>query len=148
MRFVYQSTFACTPEALFAFHERPDALALLTPPDAGVRLIEAAPSLAAGSEARLSVPVLGPLRVTWVARHTVYDPPRRFVDEQVSGPFRSWRHEHIVRPAAGGAALVDVVTYSLPLDPLSRVAAPVVARMLRKMFAYRHAVTRRHVEAL
>jgi ligand-binding SRPBCC domain-containing protein len=43
--------------------------------------------------------------VTWAARHfavqwrmtariTAYDHPRRFVDEQVRGPFRHWHHEH------------------------------------------------------
>lgn len=147
MRFIYKSTFRCTPEALFAFHERPDALPLLTPPGAGVRVIAAAPSLAVGAEARLSVPLLGPLRRTWHARHTVYEPPRRFVDEQIAGPFKAWRHEHIVQPVAGGAELIDVITYELPLAPLSRLAEPLVRRMLTKMFAYRHAVTRRYVEA-
>lgn len=146
MRFTYRSRFRCTPETLFAFHERPDALPLLTPPGAGVRVIKAAPSLAAGAEARLSVPLLGPIRTTWVARHTVYDPPRRFVDEQIEGPFKSWRHEHIIEPADGGAELIEVITYALPMAPLSRLAQPLVRRMLSKMFAYRHEVTRRYVE--
>lgn len=146
MRFTYRSTFRCSPEALFAFHERPDALPLLTPPDADVRVLQAAPSLAVGAEARLSVKLLGPLRRTWVARHTVYDPPRRFVDEQIAGPFKRWRHEHLVQPAPQGAELVDVVTYELPLAPFSHLADPLVRRMLAKMFAYRHEVTRRYVE--
>jgi ligand-binding SRPBCC domain-containing protein len=148
MRFQYRSEFHCTPEKLFQFHERPDALSLLTPPGAGVRVIRAAPSLRVGAEALLSVPLLGPIRKTWHARHTVYEPPTRFVDEQVSGPFRKWRHEHRIEATPAGAALIDNVEYELPLGIVGRLAADwVVRRQLRAMFRFRHDVTKQYVEA-
>lgn len=146
MRYVKQSRFRCTPAELFAFHERPDALALLTPPFAPVRVISPAPSLAKGAEAVLELGLAGPFKVRWHARHTVYEPPHRFVDVQVAGPFRAWRHEHIVRAGGDGAVLIDQVDFELPLRPLSNPALPIVRAQLEKMFTYRHAVTRRHVE--
>lgn len=68
--------------------------------------------------------------VTWRARHfgvwfrmtsaiTVYDRPHQFVDEQVSGPFAAWRHEHRFEPAAtGGTRMIDVVEFCSPVGPV------------------------------
>lgn len=110
-------------------------------------MISAAPSLKAGSEARLSVPLLGPIRKEWLARHVVYEPPHRFVDEQVRGPFRRWRHEHRVEPHAMGAELIDSIDLELPLGKLSAIFAGwYIRRMLTEMFRFRHDVTRSYVE--
>ena len=69
--------------------------------------------------------------VTWQAKHfgitwkmtstiTEWDRPRRFVDEQCDGPFRSFRHEHVFEPVANGTRLVDHVEFAAPLGPLGR----------------------------
>lgn len=145
MRFSLRSVFRCTPEALFSFHERPEALVLLSPKNGAVRVIKPPSSLHVGEEAIIKIG-FGPLRATWVARHTAYEPPRRFVDEQVSGPFRSWRHEHRIDPCPEGASLTDQIDFELPAGPLGRAVAPVVLAMLKKSFADRHEVTRKAVE--
>jgi ligand-binding SRPBCC domain-containing protein len=147
MRFLYRSRFRCSPEELFRFHERPDALQLLTPPWAGVKVLSAAPSLHVGAEARLLVPIIPPFRVQWHARHVDYEPPHRFVDEQVAGPFKRWRHEHRIEPVPGGAELIDQVDYEPPLGPVGKLGGRlVIPVMLKRMFAYRHAVTKKYVE--
>jgi ligand-binding SRPBCC domain-containing protein len=147
-RLTFQSEYRCTPEELFRFHERPDVIYLLTPPKSGMRVLAPAPNIREGAEARFSVPLLGPIQGTWLARHTVYDPPHRFVDEQIRGPFRAWRHEHIIEPTPTGAMLIDQIDYEPPLGPLGKLADLLfIRRTLRRMFAYRHAVTRRYVEA-
>ena len=79
----------------------------------------------------------------WVARHTAYDPPRSFEDVQERGPFRRWRHRHVVEPHPQGATLRDEIDYEPPLGPLGRLAEPFLIKpRLRKLFDYRHAVTR------
>ncbi len=71
--------------------------------------------------------------VTWRARHygvpftmtsriVVCEPPAYFVDEQVSGPFESFRHEHRFDPVSQGTLMTDVVTLRAPLGPLGRIA--------------------------
>lgn len=72
--------------------------------------------------------------VTWRARHfgvwwrmtsliSAYDPPGYFVDEQVAGPFRHWRHAHHFEPDGnGGTVMRDVVDFAAPLGPLGRLA--------------------------
>lgn len=66
--------------------------------------------------------------VTWRARHfgipfrltTVVfdiDPPRRFCDRQVKGPFGAFHHEHVFLEHPDGTLTRDTVTFRSPLGP-------------------------------
>jgi ligand-binding SRPBCC domain-containing protein len=64
-----------------------------------------------------------------------WDPPRQFIDEQVSGPYRSWVHTHTFAEENGGTRVGDSVEF----DVLARWATGwLVLRDLRRIFAYRH----------
>jgi ligand-binding SRPBCC domain-containing protein len=128
---------------MVAFHELPDALQRLTPPGEQVRVIQAAESLKVGAAAIVEMKMLGLFPVRWVAKHTVYDPPRMFEDIQISGPFRAWRHKHLIIPHPDGAILRDEVEYEPPLGIAGALLAPVlIVPRLHKLFDYRHSVTR------
>ncbi len=147
MLFVKQSVIRATPERVFAFHEQPEALRLLTPPWEPTRVLSPAPDLRAGSTAVVETRMFRLFRVRWVARHTLYDPPRAFEDVQVEGPFKSWRHRHTVEPHEKGAVLRDEVHFEVPLGALGRLAAPLLVEpRLRRLFEYRHRVTREWCE--
>jgi ligand-binding SRPBCC domain-containing protein len=148
VKFVKQSVIKATPERVFQFHERPDALALLTPPWERARVIQPASISDVGSRAVVELVVLGRFKKRWVAEHTVYDPPNQFEDVQIEGPFKSWRHLHIVEPHRDGAVLRDEISYEPPMGFIGRLVAPVfVERRLEKVFNYRHEITRRWCEA-
>jgi ligand-binding SRPBCC domain-containing protein len=71
----------------------------------------------------------------------VWDPPNRFVDEQVVGPYRSWHHLHEFRAMEAGTEIRDTVHYALPLGPLGRLAHLLaVRRQLESIFAFRERV--------
>jgi len=147
MRFTKASVIRASPERVFAFHEQPDALRLLMPPWESARLVQAAKISELGTEAIIETKVFGPLKVRWVARHTAYDPPHRFEDVQVKGPFHSWRHRHIIEAHQDGAVLRDEIDYEPPLGFIGRAMAPlIVQKRLQKLFDYRHDVTRRWCE--
>ena len=55
-----------------------------------------------------------PLR--WRTRISTWEPPHRFVDEQLRGPYRQWIHEHTFEPHAGGTLARDRVQYAVALD--------------------------------
>ncbi|WP_043622942.1 SRPBCC family protein [Nonomuraea candida] len=92
-------------------------------------------------------------QVTWRARHfgltwhltsaiSACTPPSSFVDEQVAGPFRRWRHEHAFEPAHGGEAtlMTDVVDFAAPAGPLGALAdALVLRRYLTRLILLRNA---------
>lgn len=147
MRFVKETRIAAPPARVFAFHESPGALERLTPPGQNVRVVESSGSIRPGSRVVLKVG-LGPFPVRSVAEHTEYEPPHVFADRQQSGPFASWYHRHrFLDDGAGGTILRDEVEYEPPLGAVGRLlGGPLIRRMLRRMFDYRHEVTRRSVE--
>lgn len=70
--------------------------------------------------------------VTWRARHfgvpfrlssLVFDidPPRRFRDRQVKGPFGAFHHEHEFLEHPAGTLMRDTVTFRSPFGPLGRI---------------------------
>lgn len=136
----FLSTLPVDAAEAFAWHARPGAFERLTPPWDDVRVVSRTGDLRDG-EVRLEVRQ-GPLRLPWIARHSGYVEGYQFVDEQVRGPFAHWRHTHTLHPQDDGSSrLEDAIEYGLPLSPLSRPAQPYVRSMLRRMFAYRHAIT-------
>ncbi len=54
-----------------------------------------------------------PLR--WRSRISDWKPPFLFVDEQLRGPYRYWRHLHTFDEVDGGTLVRDVVHYAVPL---------------------------------
>jgi ligand-binding SRPBCC domain-containing protein len=146
MRFTARSIIRTTPEQLFGFHEQPDAFLRLLPPGEKIRVIQTAPSLEAGSRTIVDIRIAF-LWVTFESLHTAYDPPLSFEDQQVRGPFRSWRHRHIVEPHPDGAILIDDIEYTPPFGLLGHAVDGILIKpRLRKVFAFRHRVTRDYCE--
>jgi ligand-binding SRPBCC domain-containing protein len=80
-----------------------------------------------------------PLR--WRSEITVWDPPRRFVDSQLRGPYRSWVHEHRFEEREGGTLVADEVLYSVYGGEIIRKLF--VVRDVEKIFAYRKKMMRK-----
>ena len=147
MRFVKESIIRATPERVFAFHELPDVMLRLLPPWESSRVIAPAPNLQIGSRAVIDTKLFGLFTVRWEALHTAYERPRMFEDVQVKGPFKSWRHRHIIEPCEEGARLRDEIEYEPPLGLLGKWGAPLlIVPRLQKLFDYRHRVTREWCE--
>jgi ligand-binding SRPBCC domain-containing protein len=124
---------------VFAFFADPRNLSRVTPPAVHLRLLTPATALAAGAVLDFRLRWLGvPLR--WRTYVREYDPPHRFVDVQVRGPWARWEHRHLFLEEGGGTWVEDRVTYRLPLGALGRLAhAALVHRQLRASWAYRQA---------
>ena len=131
---------------VFEFFARVTNLALVQPSSAGLRWLTPPPErLSAGAVIDFSVRLLG-VRVRWRSLVRECDPPYRFVDVQLWGPFARWEHQHrfLERPetdAAGGAVgtwIEDRVTYCLPLGPVGRLAHRLGGeRRIAALFDYR-----------
>jgi hypothetical protein len=83
----------------------------------------------------------GPVSLRWVARHRDYQPGRRFVDEQVEGPFARWVHTHSFDPEGPTSCRVtDRIELTLPGAVAGGLAGPLLRRRVERMLAYRHEV--------
>lgn len=78
-----------------------------------------------------------PIRMT--SRITAMTEPVSFVDEQVRGPFRSFRHEHEFHPDGSGTLMIDHVRFVAPLGPLGAIAELVLGPYLRRLIEKRNA---------
>jgi ligand-binding SRPBCC domain-containing protein len=80
---------------------------------------------------------------------TAHDRPRRFVDEQVHGPFGTWWHEHtFTQTRDGGTLMVDLVRYRAPLGPMgTRVERLVLDRYLPHLVRRRNAWIKAELES-
>lgn len=144
----FSTFFQAAPTAVFAFHERPDALEILTPPWERVEILQRPPGLEAGARVELKVGS-GLLRVRWVALHTEFERNRLFVDVQERGPFAFWEHRHVFEEEGAGCRMTDSIRFALPLGWLTeKLLGWAVKARLQRMFKYRHEVTRRYVEAV
>lgn len=147
LTFEYSSIIAAPVETVFAFHERPDAFELLTPPWEQVVTISRQGGILVGALVDLRVKV-GPFWVQWIAHHIAYERNRLFIDEQRKGPFAAWVHAHQFADENGITRLTDAIEFALPGGvTVEKLAGWAVKRKLGKMFAYRHAATRRMCES-
>ena len=64
---------------------------------------------------------MGPMKMTWVAEHTAYDPPHHFADKMVKGPFWRWHHNHNLSEVNGITTVTDEVSYQVPFGPLGNL---------------------------
>jgi ligand-binding SRPBCC domain-containing protein len=73
--------------------------------------------------------------IRWQSRITVWEPPHRFVDEQMGGPYRRWHHEHIFETVEGGTLCRDIVDYAVYGGRL--IEKLFVRPDVRKIFTFR-----------
>jgi len=145
MRFIKESVIEASVEEVFAFHERPDAFALLQPPWEHAQILQPPSSLAVGTVVKLRSRV-GPLWLTIVAEHVAYEKNQRFEDVMKRGPFAKWHHKHLFIADPAGCLLRDEIDYQPPLGLLGKLMSPfVIEPRLKRMFEYRHQITRREV---
>jgi len=73
--------------------------------------------------------------IRWRTRISEWEPPYRFIDEQLAGPYRLWRHLHTFEEGDGRTICRDQVDYSVPGGSL--VHWFIVNRDVRQIFEYR-----------
>ncbi len=85
--------------------------------------------------------------VRWRTRIEVWEPPRRFVDAQIRGPYSLWEHTHTFEAEGPEATIIrDRVRYAIPFGPLGELANRLLVRRdLRRIFDYRREAVAREM---
>lgn len=124
----------------FAFFADAANLQRLTPPWLDFSILTPLPvQMQAGLELAYRIRLYG-LPIPWRSRIDVWQPDACFVDRQLVGPYRWWRHEHRFEAVPDGTRVIDRVDYA---PRVAWVSGALVRRDLARIFDYRHEVLRR-----
>jgi ligand-binding SRPBCC domain-containing protein len=131
-------------DEVFAFFSDANNLEAITPRQLNFHILTPGPILlASGARIDYQLTLYG-IRLKWATLIESWDPPHRFVDVQLRGPYRVWRHTHRFISEGPGTRIVDDVEYELPLGPLGRlVDALWTRREVARIFGYRSEVIAR-----
>jgi ligand-binding SRPBCC domain-containing protein len=122
----------------FEFYGDARNLERITPPWLGFRVTTPEPiEMRAGTLIEYRLKLHG-VPVRWKTRIEVWEPPRRFVDVQLSGPYALWHHTHWFEADGEATVIADRVRYAIPLGPIgAMVAGLFVDRDVEAIFDYR-----------
>lgn len=128
---------------VFAFFSDAHNLEKITPPWLGFRILSSSSdAMAQGSQIRYRLKLHG-IPLYWRTEIRRWNPPHRFVDVQLSGPYKLWHHTHSFEAHGQRTRMTDVVRYRLPFGLLGEIVHALKVRGdVRRIFDYR----RRRIE--
>ena len=125
-------------EELFKFFADAYNLEKITPGLLNFKVITPAPiDMKPGTLIDYKLKVRG-VPIKWRTEITGWDPPHKFTDRQLKGPYRQWVHTHMFTEENGGTRCDDTVEYA----PLGGPLAPLINKLfvendVKKIFAHR-----------
>jgi ligand-binding SRPBCC domain-containing protein len=132
-RLLAEQELPLPPADVFPFFADAANLEAITPPFLRFRILTPLPvEMRAGALLDYRLRLRG-VTLRWRTRITVWEPPVQFVDEQLSGPYRIWRHHHRFTATARGTLVTDDVVYAHAGGRLANrvLVAPDVERIFR-----------------
>src|SRR3954452_21117298 len=135
-----EQRLAAPPPAGVGFFSDARNLEAITPPLLRFRLLTPEPvAMEVGTFLQYALRVHG-VPVRWDTLIQEWEPPVRFVDVQVRGPYRLWHHTHelLAVDDGRGTLMRDTVRYAIGFVLAGEVARrTVVRRDLEAIFAFR-----------
>jgi ligand-binding SRPBCC domain-containing protein len=93
------------PERVFEFSIQPANIVRLSPPELGLKFVDAPEHFSLGSKYEFKVQAWGTVQTSFF-EVVEFDHPLSFVEVQLKGPMKSWRHEHRFEVNTDGQTVV------------------------------------------
>ncbi|MDZ7818659.1 MAG: hypothetical protein U5K55_08580 [Aliarcobacter sp.] len=143
--FIKSSYINCDVKSLFDFHLDTNNLTKITPTDTKVELLTkdfkpVASQILKIKSTKYFIPMY------WEVKIEKIDNPNLLVDLALKSPFAFWEHKHIFIKHGNMSELKDVITFKMPFGFLGTLLENFVLNDLRKMFDFRHKVTKEILE--
>jgi ligand-binding SRPBCC domain-containing protein len=137
-RLVAKQVIAKKPEEIFPFFADAKNLERITPPWLNFRILnQSTPEIQEGTIFNYALSLHG-IPVRWRSEIREWSVNKKFVDQQLKGPYRIWHHTHLFEVRDSGTLMTDVVRYDVALGRLGEVFAGAwVKSDVTKIFQYR-----------
>jgi ligand-binding SRPBCC domain-containing protein len=122
------------------FLSSPRNLEKITPKEMSFSIISEflADSMYPGMFINYSVKPLWGIKMNWLTEITHVEDRKYFVDEQRSGPYAIWHHEHRLEEIEGGVLMTDLLSYKLPFGFLGDILHWLfLKKKINSIFQYR-----------
>jgi ligand-binding SRPBCC domain-containing protein len=142
----FQTPIKASQEELFDFHLDTKNLPKITPANTQVEIVKLPLPMAKGNVIELDITKFF-VTQRWKIQIKEFEPLYKITDYALQSPLPYFEHEHIFEKVDDkNSLLCDKVKFSLPLYPLSLIILPFVKADMKKMFHYRHEITRKILE--
>jgi ligand-binding SRPBCC domain-containing protein len=125
------------------FFSSPANLKILTPEHLGFQIRNEQPNnrkMYAGQIISYTIKPLWNFPLEWVTEITHVQEPYYFIDEQRTGPYRFWHHEHRFNPIPDGVEMIDLLYYKMPFGLIGKAFHWLKVRQdIENIFIYRQA---------
>jgi ligand-binding SRPBCC domain-containing protein len=123
---------------VFEFFSKAENLNKLTPPKVHFTILTPLPiPMFPGQIIKYRIKLFG-IPFFWKTEITAWNPPFKFEDKQLSGPYVIWNHQHLFKEVDGKTEMTDIVTYKSKgwiLAPFLHLLF--VDKNVNEIFAYR-----------
>ena len=138
-------TLDIDPIVLWDFIATPRNLDRITPPELHFKILSDVPDVMYNGlqiAYEITIPLFG--RRRWLTEISEIVPGESFVDMQIKGPYRHWRHFHQLLPVGNNAScMIDQIDYQLPFGLIGGIAhSLIVKNQLESIFTYREKTLR------
>lgn len=125
-------------DVVFSFFSDAENLDKITPSWLNFQILTPLPiRMERNAQIAYSLKLLG-IRLIWKTEIASWEPPDRFVDQQIKGPYRFWEHTHLFARNKGGTQMSDIVRYAVPGFVLSPLVHFLFVRpRLERIFSFR-----------
>jgi len=128
--------------SVWDFISSPQNLGKITPPFMGFEILgndDGFEKMYEGQIIEYRVSPFAFIRMNWVTEITHVSDNEYFVDEQRSGPYSLWHHQHFLKNVAGDVEMTDIVHYKIPFGIFGKLINTLFIRhQLKKIFDYRY----------
>jgi ligand-binding SRPBCC domain-containing protein len=126
-------------DEVFAFFSKAENLNAITPPELDFKILTPTPiKMYPGTLIDYRIKLNG-IPFKWRTEICVWEPPYRFVDQQLKGPYQKWHHTHAFKDLGDGRTeMTDTVLYQSPgwiLEPI--IHHLFVKKRVEAIFKYR-----------
>lgn len=128
-------------EEAWDFFSKPGNLRIITPEYLDFRITGNAPSekMYPGMIITYRIRPVMKISMQWATEITQVKEPFFFADNQLSGPYKFWHHQHLFREIQGGVRMTDIVHYAAPVGMIGKLTERLyIDKKVKEIFDYRY----------